>query len=176
MKSVWHMQAAAPVWMLTPNVLIACVAGLDCVCVSNECGPVWEQCGPLVAIGTAAPASLLSGSGDGCGSVTVLKWGEAISFFPFCALSDAPWSEEKWAGAEGNRENKNKKVKAIRKRDASTVIPKFQRWEVVWERSLTEFSPFRIFWFPPALWCHLQARQLWQVAPSWLDATNSPWG
>lgn len=44
-----------------------------CVFVSNECGLAWEQCGPLVAIGTAAPASLLSGSGNGCGLLTVLK-------------------------------------------------------------------------------------------------------
>jgi len=52
-----------------------CVCVCVCVClfVSNECGSVWEQCGPLVAIGTTAPASLLCGSGDGCWLVTVLK-------------------------------------------------------------------------------------------------------
>lgn len=65
---------------------IECVRVCVCVClffVSNECGLVWEQCGTLVAIGTTAPASLLCGSGDGCGLVTVLKLGEPNSFSPF---------------------------------------------------------------------------------------------
>ena len=92
------------------NCLCCSVCWCVCVCVFLSVMNVGRS-GTMWPVGRhrdqlPPPLSLLCGSGDGRWLVTVLKWGEAISSFPFCALHDAPSSKSledkcwkrKWRG------------------------------------------------------------------------------